>query len=335
MHATRQIERPPRHQKSGTCTAPSTNIGNQSNDLRGPEKNLNRNNQPLNIVNRNHHIAEPGLNQQIYKQGTKNMNQEIARKDNSADFSVIEQVVLKGDLSKLNEEQRVHYYHRVCESAGLNPVTRPFEYITLNGKLTLYARKDCTEQLRKINGISIEELNDKIVDDLYIVKAKAKDRSGRTDESTGAVVIGNLKGEARANAIMKAETKAKRRVTLSICGMGWVDESEVESIPDAKIIHVNHETGEIVGQAQPVRQKISQQQAYDLKMIIEECDKKYQIWFYDRLKQTCGSDNIADFPMESYEKMKAAAIKNMEQNHAKQMVEFAESQTEELVEVAQ
>ena len=27
---------------------------------------------------------------------------------------------------------------------------------------------------------------------------------------------------------MCAETKAKRRVTLSICGLGWLDESEVE-----------------------------------------------------------------------------------------------------------
>jgi hypothetical protein len=30
---------------------------------------------------------------------------------------------------------------------------------------------------------------------------------------------------------MKAETKAKRRVTLSICGLGMLDESEVESLP--------------------------------------------------------------------------------------------------------
>jgi len=31
---------------------------------------------------------------------------------------------------------------------------------------------------------------------------------------------GALKGEARANAFLKAVTKAKRRVTLSICGLG-------------------------------------------------------------------------------------------------------------------
>ena len=30
---------------------------------------------------------------------------------------------------------------------------------------------------------------------------------------------------------MKAETKAKRRVTLSICGLGMLDETEVETVP--------------------------------------------------------------------------------------------------------
>jgi len=40
-------------------------------------------------------------------------------------------------------------------------------------------------------------------------------------------------GEARANLMMKAETKAKRRVTLSICGLGMLDETEVESLPPA------------------------------------------------------------------------------------------------------
>src|SRR5690606_24912460 len=48
-----------------------------------------------------------------------------------------------------------------------------------------------------------------------------------------------------ANAYMKAETKAKRRVTLSICGLGWLDETETETIPDAHRVEVDHETGEI------------------------------------------------------------------------------------------
>jgi len=173
------------------------------------------------------------------------MSKEVAVAMQPQTLSLIEQVVIKGDLSKLSDVERVSYYKSVCESVGINPLTRPFDYIQLGGKLTLYAKKDCTEQLRKIHGVSIEELETKVIDDVYIVNAKARDKSGRTDESTGAVSIGNLKGEAKANAIMKAETKAKRRVTLSICGLGWCDETEIETIPGAQKIPVNIETGEI------------------------------------------------------------------------------------------
>jgi hypothetical protein len=67
------------------------------------------------------------------------------------------------------------------------------------------------------------------VEDIYTVTARAEDMTGRTDESCGVVSLKGLMGEARSNKIMCAETKAKRRVTLSICGLGWLDETEVES----------------------------------------------------------------------------------------------------------
>lgn len=147
---------------------------------------------------------------------------------------VVEQALIQGDLSKLNPENRVKLYKETCESLGLNPLTKPFDYINLNGKLTLYARKDATEQLRKVHGVSIEKLEHTTVEGVHIVTAYAKDKTGRSDTSTGAVPLGTAKGEAMANAIMKAETKAKRRVTLSICGLGILDETEVGSVPDAR-----------------------------------------------------------------------------------------------------
>ena len=53
----------------------------------------------------------------------------------------LEQVLVNGNLSSLTPDQRVSYYNQTCESLGLNPMTKPFEYITLNGKLTLYAKR--------------------------------------------------------------------------------------------------------------------------------------------------------------------------------------------------
>lgn len=148
----------------------------------------------------------------------------------------VETALITGDLSKLTSAERLAYYKSVCESLGLNPLTKPFDYITLNGKLTLYARKDATDQLRNHRGVSITRLEREKVDDIYTVTAYAQTQDGRSDSSIGAVCIASLKGDALANAFMKAETKAKRRVTLSICGLGMLDETEVATIPDARPI---------------------------------------------------------------------------------------------------
>lgn len=72
-----------------------------------------------------------------------------------------------------------------------------------------------------------------LVDGIYVVTARAEMPGGRVDESIGAVPVDKLQGEAKANAFMKCETKAKRRVTLSICGLGMLDETETVTIPGA------------------------------------------------------------------------------------------------------
>jgi len=142
----------------------------------------------------------------------------------------IEKVLLEGDLKPLTPQERLHYYNAICASLGLNPLTKPFAYIALNGKLQLYALKDCTEQLRKVHGVSITGVDPKQIGDLVVVVASASDRDGRVDSSTGAVNVKGLTGEALANAMMKCETKAKRRVTLSLCGLGMLDETEIATL---------------------------------------------------------------------------------------------------------
>jgi hypothetical protein len=149
-------------------------------------------------------------------------------------YDVLEKVVIHGDLAKLSPEERVAYYARVCESLGLNPLTRPIDYILLNGRLTLYANRSAADQLRNLHGISIEIVSQQQVGDLYVVHVRARDREGRVDEDLGVVPIKGLSGDALANAILKAITKAKRRVTLSIAGLGWLDETETETIPGAQ-----------------------------------------------------------------------------------------------------
>lgn len=161
------------------------------------------------------------------------MSTEMALVDSSKIItgSVLESLVLYGDISGLTKEQRVTYYTQLCERVGLDPATTPFLPIKLNGKEQLYAGKGCAEQLRKLHNVSIIITSRERIDDLYCVTARATMPNGRTDESIGAVSVGASKGESLANALMKSETKAKRRATLSIVGLGgMLDESEVEDL---------------------------------------------------------------------------------------------------------
>lgn len=204
---------------------------------------------------------------------------------------IVERVVLAGDLARLTPADRVTYYNETCRSIGLNPLTRPFEYISLNGKLTLYARKDATDQLRKIYSVSLTISGRDRLEDVYIVTARATLPNGRTDESTGVVSLGNLKGDNLANALMKAETKAKRRVTLSICGLGWLDETEMQTIADARPVTVDVQTGEIIqSQSQPQPQP---QQAVtingNLKRKAEVTPEAAAVKFWDHFESVLGS----------------------------------------------
>ena len=156
---------------------------------------------------------------------------------------LMESVLLQGDLSKLSPEQRVHYYQEVCKSVGLNPLTRPFDYITLNNKLTLYAKKDATDQLRNLHGVSIDDVDIVENETQFIVKVKGHDSTGRSDVEIGVVNKTDMQNNS-ANQQMKAVTKGKRRLTLSLCGLGWLDETEIETIPSAQPVTVT-DAGEI------------------------------------------------------------------------------------------
>lgn len=184
-----------------------------------------------------------------------------------ADLSVMEKVLIEGDLSVLSPQERFAYYTKVCESLGLNPLTKPFEYLQLDGKLVLYVKRDATDQLRKLYAVSITIVNREKFGDVYCVTARGTTPDGRTDESIGVVALVKderiwdperynprtqkkgtyvmtgkqlpLSAEELANALMKAEAKAKRRVTLSLVGLGMMDESEIEMAENAERIIVN------------------------------------------------------------------------------------------------
>lgn len=144
------------------------------------------------------------------------------------EMRALEKVLIKGDLAGLSEQQRITYVNALCKALKISPLFQPFDYVAFQGKMVLYAKRSCAEQLRNKFGISIRVINRERIDGLYVVTAQARTSSGREDEAIGAVNIKGLSGKELANSLMIAETKAKRRVTLSVCGLGILDETEVQ-----------------------------------------------------------------------------------------------------------
>jgi hypothetical protein len=169
------------------------------------------------------------------------------------DPKAVEQAMLIGDISQMTDAQRIAYYVATCKSLNLNPLTKPFQALKGDdGKMTLYPDKGCAEQLRKLHRVSIKVIGREFLDDLYIVTVRATTPDGREEESQGVVPIAKpkgtwkeyeykgqqrrrfepeldshghevlvpLTGAERASALMRGETKAKRRATLAICGLG-------------------------------------------------------------------------------------------------------------------
>src|SRR5712664_1008679 len=160
-----------------------------------------------------------------------------AHRTDLIDWKLAEQVLLQGDLGKLSNEEQTKYVLGLCRSLGLNPLTKPFMWLLIDGKLTLYASRNATDQLRAIHHVDIRPVSSGALQvggqqflDVYVVTVHAVMPNGRQDTGTGAVSIRGISGVDLANAVMRAETKAKRRATLSICGLSFLDESELDTV---------------------------------------------------------------------------------------------------------
>jgi hypothetical protein len=164
---------------------------------------------------------------------------EKTEKTERADFGidgrtgtkVIESLVLRGDLSGLGPNERARFYVQMCEGLGLNPHAQPFAFLRLNGKEVLYATRGATDQLAAIHKLDREIIDGPKVIDLAGTKlvyavCRAKHPNGRVETATATVPLIDP-----VNVLMKCETKAKRRATLSILGLGVLDEMELETIP--------------------------------------------------------------------------------------------------------
>ncbi len=204
------------------------------------------------------------------------MSTELANKPTKIEIQfdettkeIISQVVATGDLKGLTPAQKTQYILMTCQSQGLNPLlaAQYYEIIVFQKKEILYAKKGLAEALRDSRNINCKIFSSQVDKDLglYSVKAVASLPNGRSEESLAVLSIeveetdgwtrtadgrnipkktGKFvaaRGQELANLMMKCETKAKRRATLALCGLGIEERNfETENVYDIDDIAVKY-----------------------------------------------------------------------------------------------
>ena len=206
------------------------------------------------------------------------------------DPQVIDKAVMLGDMKQMDAKTRLAFYRAVCLSVGVNPLTQPFTALERQDKTVwLYANSVCAQQLAALHKISFEDpvrRHETVFGEpLYTVQITARLPDGRALPAQSVVSLtkkkkvqrgtwpdGNpkwidaldedgepllipLRGEALANAIMKADTKAQRRATLALIGLGWM-----QSDFEGQTVTMNLQTGELMpdGRMTPARRLLDQ-----------------------------------------------------------------------------
>lgn len=155
----------------------------------------------------------------------------------------MEKALATSDVSHLSAATRVHYLLALCQKLGISPLTKPFILLkNPAGEMNWYPTVGCAEQLRALHRVSIRVVSrERMGEELYCITVAASLPDGRTEESTGVVPVAGLSGKALGDALMRCESKAKRRVTFALVGLGMAPPDEPEGHP----VRINYQTGEI------------------------------------------------------------------------------------------
>lgn len=134
---------------------------------------------------------------------------------------------LGGDLSPLSPSQRSQYYLARCASMGLDPASKPLDWITFQGKLACYPNVGAAAQLADKRNIQVDLGEIRREDGMLVCRGRGKTPSGRVAERTAYLDVGNAKGQDLANLFMKLESKTFRRVIAALTGWAAADAEEM------------------------------------------------------------------------------------------------------------
>jgi hypothetical protein len=138
------------------------------------------------------------------------------------------------NLSELTNEQREAHRAAVCKAVGLDPdpalgMLDYFWMVQEDGMrgLVLYAKRNATELLREIHGVSVTKMTREDGPGFVSFEVEGTNKAGRREISIGSAATEGLRGERLASAVMTASTRGLRRLALQFAGHGLLDESEV------------------------------------------------------------------------------------------------------------
>jgi hypothetical protein len=165
-------------------------------------------------------------------------------KTEPAQFPAIPVAAFKAQLTRdwagVSDEDKVRFASSVCKALDIPTPLNPFTFIPMKGKMTFYAGKEAAELLAERNKISVNITN-KYLDkeqNIYVVECRAQmptvdyyDKKGvkthtvhgRSIDNLAAISMHGKSGDDRANALMKAVTKAQRRTVFSAVGLSIMD----------------------------------------------------------------------------------------------------------------
>ncbi len=138
------------------------------------------------------------------------------------------------DLDRLNDEQLRQYYLDACQFHGVPPELNVLAFTLMDSgdgarRRVLYAKKGATDIIRERLGISVVDLRKEVFNGTLTYTCLGKNAAGRTEIAVGASYIDGVIGRALEIAIMVAQTRAVRRMTLQFAGAGLLDETELQA----------------------------------------------------------------------------------------------------------
>jgi|GEM_PF-4213947 len=182
---------------------------------------------------------------------------------------ILAKILLKGDITDLNSNERILYYNEYCKRLGLDPGTRPFTIMEFkdgkddNGKerpkrAILYPNKNCAQQLNRIHKISHDIKSIEQDEESITVIVRATTPEGQFEDGVGGVpIIGKeykwdssknknlptgkmvpLSIDDRLDARSKAITQAKMKSTFDLVGLGTYEAEDNTALENPNLATV-------------------------------------------------------------------------------------------------